>query len=327
MDEDVRIDIFLELYSRNLDHIIDQICANNLTHRDIVNIHQVSRIWNDMFHKNEGITTGSIWRRVLHFKCKHDTAYKYLSALNRWWPDSIRSYTVGDKEEDEEIEKYVNPGLLHDGGAAKSYEKHERIRRRAVFESVDVALDIRININIEKVKKAQTRLLFVGGIVSILSFCGDGGRYLFCGMLNGDIKLWELWKYDTNGKRKLEVLGRAWKVFKGHQERINGLDFLEVQDSHSKNWDIVFASASDDHSFRVWSFSSGSQLRVVRCGTGTRVHSILLLEDYIITTTSTAHRFADDVNINVFKGTADKIIVHIHYTCNLNIFLNNSCIT
>ena len=292
MEADVRVDFFFELDSRNLDHIIDQICASNLTHRDVVNLHQVCKYWNEMFHKNEGIKRGSIWHRVLHFRCQQDNLYKYVCILNRWWPDNNK------------IDRNIFPNLPN-GMINDFYEDEEGLRRCALFESVDIALDLKININIEEVKKRQTRLLFAGGIVSTMSFCGSGGRYLFCGMLNGDIKLWELWKYDMNSKRKSEVLGRAWKVFKGHQERINGLDFLEVQDSNTKHSDIIFASASNDYSFRVWSVLTGSQLRVVRCGTGKWVCSILILEDRIMTVTSTRPRKYDvteHVDINLYKG-------------------------
>ena len=190
-----------------------------------------------------------------------------------------------------------------------SLRDEENLRRCAAFESVDVALDLRKNINIKRIKDNQTRSLFVGGIVSTISFCGPGGKYLFCGMLNGDIKLWELWKHDMSGNRIPEVLGRAWKVFKGHEERINGLDFLKGNDSNKKNCDTIFASTSDDHSFRIWSVLTGSQLRVVRFGTGTRVLSILILEDRILTVTSTPPRkydITEHVDINLHKGTCNR---------------------
>ena len=99
----MRIDFFLELYSRNLDHLIDIICTNDLTHRDIVNILRVSKAWCHMFNNNEGINTGSIWRRILSFTCKHEKSYKQLCILNRWWPDSILAIPVGDKEEGDDL--------------------------------------------------------------------------------------------------------------------------------------------------------------------------------------------------------------------------------
>ena len=123
--------------------------------------------------------------------------------------------------------------------------------------------------------------------------------------------MWELWNIGGDGKRKVEVLGRAWKVFKGHEERINALDFLElniVQGERNKG-DIVFGSASDDHSFRVWSLQTGSQLRVVRSGTGTRIHSILLLEDYIVTASTTSHNLTH-THINLYKGKHSLLNVH-----------------
>ena len=308
MEEDVRIDFFSELDSRNLEHVIDQICSSNLTHRDIVNIHRVCKTWNALLKRNDGINRGSIWRRVLHFKCTHNKMYKQISILNRWWSENNCHVPNEDIQEDGEMEKRANATFIHNVIDISLKDK-ENLRRSATFESVDVALDLKKNINIKRIKDIQTRSLFAGGIVSTISFCGPGGKYLFCGMLNGDIKLWELWKHDMSGKRIPEVLGRAWKVFKGHEERINGLDFLKSHDSNKKICDTIFASSSDDHSFRIWSVLTGGQLRVVRFGTGTRVLSILILEDRIITVTSTPPRkydITEHVDINLYKGTYNR---------------------
>ena len=322
MEEDVRIDFFSELDSRNLEHVIDQICASNLTHRDIVNILRVCKTWNALLKRNDGINRGSIWRRVLHFKCTRDKIYKQMSILNRWWPDGNRPIPSEGIQEDGEIEEYTNASFIHDTMDI-SLKDEENLRRCAAFESVDVALDLRKNINVKRIKDNQTRSLFVGGIVSTISFCGSGGKYLFCGMLNGDIKLWELWKHDMSGNRIPEVLGRAWKVFKGHEERINGLDFLKGHDSNKKNCDTIFASTSDDHSFRIWSVLTGSQLRVVRFGTGTRVLSILILEDRILTVTSTPPRkydITEHVDINLYKGTCSRF--HKYKSLPYNLYIN-----
>ena len=89
-------------------------------------------------------------------------------------------------------------------------------------------------------------------VADCFSFCGDGGRYLFCGMLNGDIKMWELWattggdkkrnidealKYLLNGKKNLLIVEKKYenelikkiksnnfKIYK-HEHKIEGLNY------------------------------------------------------------------------------------------------------
>ena len=302
-------------------HIIDQIFSNGLTHKDIQNMHRVCRMWNGILQGDEE-TNRSIWRRILFTKCHNSLVYKYICVLNSWWPDLIMT-TVPDKicvnetllpsMGKEHTEKSFSDGDHFRYGTISDicHTSEEHKRRFALFASTDVKMDVSVNKIDENMQKSQSRLLFVGGIVSTLSFCGQGGRYLLCGMLNGDIKMWEMWSIGSDNARKLEVLGRAWKVFKGHEERINALDFLDLhgledgvgnpQKECNKERDIIFASASDDHSFRIWSFQSGSQLRVKRSGTGTRVRAILLHEEYIMTASSTSLQFTR-TNINLYKG-------------------------
>lgn len=306
MAHDVKIDFLSELHSRNMGHIIDQMCCQDMTHYDIVNMQTVCKKWHTILEEDEGGGNGSIWRRILFSKCCNDNMFKSICILNNWWPrlmlletpkgvNLIETYPDLLKEENTES----NENAIKTKGICRK-DEYERIL--AVFVSNDVRLNLILNNKHNDVSESQTRLLFAGGIISCLSFCGDGGRYLFCGMLNGDIKMWELWA--TGGgdkKRNIEALGRAWKVFRGHEEKINAFDFLELKDSNGVKKDIVFVSASDDHSFRVWSFQNGAQLRVVRHGTGTKIHGILLFEDYIATITSTCLR-STCVDINLYKG-------------------------
>ena len=309
MAHDVKIDFLSELHSRNMGHIIDQICCQDMTHYDIVNMQTVCKKWHRILQEDECGANKSIWRRILFSKCCGDNMFKYICILNNWWPRLILSDPSKDvnllethpaklKEENYE----PNENAIKTKGICRISKKDEYERILAVFLTNDVRLNLSLNNKYNDVCESQSRLLFVGGIISCFSFSGGGGRYLFCGMLNGDIKMWELWATGGGDKnRNIEALGRAWKVFKGHEERINAFDFLELKDSKGVKKDIVFASASDDHSFRVWSFQNGSQLRVVRHGTGTKIHGILLFEDYIATVTSTC-LMSTCVDINLYKG-------------------------
>ena len=307
MAHDVKIDFFSELHSRNMGHIIDQICCQDMTHQDIVNMQTVCKKWHRILQEDESGANGSIWRRILFAKCSSDNMFKYTCVLNNWWPRLMLSESSKDANLIE-----TNPALLkeennedhEDASKTKDLcrisEKEEYERILAVFLTNDVRLNLRLNNKHDDMCESQTRLLFAGGIVSCFSFCGDGGRYLFCGMLNGDIKMWELWATrGVDKKRNFKALRRPWKVFKGHEERANAFDFLELKDSKGMMKDIVFASASNDHSFRVWSFQNGSQLRVVRNWTSIKVHGILLFEDYIATLTSDSGM---SFGINLYKG-------------------------
>ena len=318
MAEEMKIDFIDEFHSRNMHHITYQICSYDVTHRDIVNLLRVCKRWNNILKGDEECNKGSIWRQIIFTKYNYSIIHRHLYTLNGWWPDMVMPMFSNAFNEDTssvqfvENENYVFRDFCAGNKSLKHYELQEAKRRLAVFISTDLKIDLSLNIRKDKIKDLQSRLLFVGGIVCTLSFCGQGGRYIFCGMLNGDIKMWELWNVGVDGKRKLEFLGRAWKVFKGHEERINAFDFLELNDSGSNQKDIVFGSASDDHSFRVWSFQTGSQLRVVRSGTGTRVFSILLLEDYIVTATSTSSKRLCS-NINLFKGKTYSYITNQNF--------------
>ena len=310
MAHDVKIDFFSELHSRNMGHIIDQICCQDMTHYDIVNLQTICKKWQRILQGDESGTSGTIWRRILFSRCSSDNMFKYTCLLNNWWPrlilldpskDANLIETNGALLKEENIEDIGNASKTKAINRISEKDEYERIL--AVFLTNDVRLNLRLNNKHDDMCESQTRLLFAGGIVSCFSFCGDGGRYLFCGMLSGDIKMWELWAPGGGDKkRNIEALGRPWKVFKGHEERINAFDFLELKDSKGMKKDIVFASASNDHSFRVWSFQNGSQLRVVRYGTGMKVHAILLFEDYIATLTSdSGTRFVSE-RINLYKG-------------------------
>ena len=307
MAQDVKIDFLSDLNSRNMGHIIDQICCQDMTHQDIVNMQTVCKKWHRILQEDESGANGSIWRRILFTKCSSDNIFKYTCVLNNWWPRLILldpSKDANPLETHPTLLKEENNEDHEDASKTKDLcrisEKEEYERILAVFLTNDVRLNLRLNNKHDDMCESQTRLLFAGGIVSCFSFCGDGGRYLFCGMLSGDIKMWELWA-TTGGdkKRNIEALGRPWKVFKGHEERINAFDFLELKDSKGMKKDIVFASASNDHSFRVWSFQNGSQLRVVRNWTSIKVHGILLFEDYITTLTSDSGM---SLEINLYRG-------------------------
>ena len=146
------MDLIDELYSRNLGHIIDQICSHGLTHRDIVNMHMVCKNWNIMFKvQDQEVSNGSIWRRLLFTKCKNSQTYKHLSLLNNWWPAIVLSKFSGTRKEN--VESLYIPEIknnitnVHIGEHSdKHLEVQERKRRRAIFESIDVKKDLTINI-------------------------------------------------------------------------------------------------------------------------------------------------------------------------------------
>ena len=86
MAHDVKIDFLSELHSRNMGHIIDQICCQDMTHYDIVNLQTVCKKWHRILQEDESGANGSIWRRILFSKCCNDNMFRVICILNNWWP-------------------------------------------------------------------------------------------------------------------------------------------------------------------------------------------------------------------------------------------------
>ena len=85
----------------------------------------------------------------------------------------MSNFAVERKDEHLSLDKFEeNPKKKNTvENFGKYHQIQEQKRRNAVFESVDVQADIILNIKNKSIKQDQSRLLFVGGIVSQLSFC------------------------------------------------------------------------------------------------------------------------------------------------------------
>jgi len=108
--------------------------------------------------------------------------------------------------------------------------------------------------NIWANKNLSSSKLFTGGLFSCLKL---HQQWLFAGMLDGLIKLWDV---------SQDLVRKPLRIFEGHEERVTSLDTI----------DSVLVSGSLDHSVRVWNIESSSLLRVLR-GSGSPVLFVKLL--------------------------------------------------
>ena len=166
-----------------------------------------------------------IWRHLVEKLFNEDESFRKLCLLNDWWR-FLPSQGGLEVEAEQSCKKIMY----------KMTNFHSKWS----------------NTNIQSTK------LFAGGLFSCLKL---DQSWLFAGMLDGLIKMWDL----SDGPAK------PMRVFEGHEEGITCLD----------TGPGVLVSGSLDRSVRVWSLDSTRLLRVLR-REGSPIISIKLLSDRLL---------------------------------------------
>jgi len=166
---------------------------------------------------------GKVWRRIIEKKFAEDINFRLLCRLNGW---VTILPSQGGREQTEEIYKLM-------------------VHKTSDFEDIwsDDSLD--------------SSKLFVGGLFSCLKL---HQQWLFGGMLDGLIKMWDV--------SQAEAVKKPMRLFEGHEERVSSLDAFG----------LVLVSGSLDHSVRVWNIETSRMLRVLR-GSGSAIMLVKLLPE------------------------------------------------
>ena len=163
---------------------------------------------------------GKVWRRIVERKFAENCDFRFLCGLNGW------------------VEM-----LPSQGGREVSEDEYKQI----VYKVTEYR-------NIWANRNLSSSKLFTGGLFSCLKL---HQQWLFAGMLDGLIKLWDV-SQDT-GRKPL-------RIYEGHEERVTSLDTM----------DNILVSGSLDHSVRVWNIESSRLLRVLQ-GSGSPILLVKLL--------------------------------------------------
>lgn len=169
------------------------------------------------------LRNGKVWRRIIERKFAEDVNFRLLCRLNGW----VRI-------------------LPSQGGREVAEDEYKQI----VYKVTDYQkIWTKRNLNSSK--------LFTGGLFSCLKL---HQQWLFAGMLDGLIKMWDVSVAD--------LVKKPMRIFEGHEERVSSLD----------SSGSVLVSGSLDHSVRVWNIESSRMLRVLR-GSGSPIVLVKLLTD------------------------------------------------
>ena len=169
------------------------------------------------------LRNGKVWRRIIERKFSEDTNFRFFCRLNGW----MRM-------------------LPSQGGREVSEDEYKQM----VYKSTNYAeIWTKRNLNASK--------LSTGGLFSCLKL---HQQWLFVGMLEGTIQMWDVSPSD--------FVKKPMRIFKGHTERVSSLD----------SSDTVLVSGSIDHSVRVWNIESSTMLRVFS-GSGSPILLVKLLPD------------------------------------------------
>eukprot|EP00092_Neocalanus_flemingeri_P003024 GFUD01003233.1.p1 GENE.GFUD01003233.1~~GFUD01003233.1.p1 ORF type:complete len:485 (+),score=82.31 GFUD01003233.1:652-2106(+) len=172
------------------------------------------------------LRNGKVWRRIIERKFAEDINFRLFCRLNGW---ARILPSQGGREADESEYKQM------------------------VYKSTDYeAIWTRNNLNSSK--------LFTGGLFSCLKL---HHHWLFAGMIDGLIKMWDV--------SLTEFAKKPMRIFEGHEERVSSLDASGS----------VLVSGSLDHSVRVWNIESSRMLRVLR-GSGSPILLVKLLPDRLV---------------------------------------------
>ena len=163
---------------------------------------------------------GKVWRRIVERKFAENCDFRFLCGLNGW------------------VEM-----LPSQGGREVSEDEYKQI----VYKVTEYR-------NIWANRNLSSSKLFTGGLFSCLKL---HQQWLFAGMLDGLIKLWDV---------SQDVGRKPLRIYEGHEERVTSLDTM----------DNILVSGSLDHSVRVWNIESSRPLRVLR-GSGSPILLVKLL--------------------------------------------------
>jgi len=169
------------------------------------------------------LRNGKVWRRIIERKFAEDINFRLLCRLNGW--------------------ARILPSQ---GGREASEDEYKQM----VYKSTDYEA-------IWTTKNLNSSKLFTGGLFSCLKL---HQQWLFAGMLDGLIKMWDVSQSD--------IAKKPMRILEGHEERVSSMD------AHG----TVLVSGSLDHSVRVWNIESSRMLRVLR-GSGSPIILVKLLPD------------------------------------------------
>lgn len=165
---------------------------------------------------------GNVWRRIIERLFAENADFRLLCRLNGW--------------------RQILPSQ---GGSEVTEEEYKQI----VYKFTEYE-------GIWSKRNLSSSKLFTGGLFSCLKL---HQQWLFAGMLDGLIKMWDVSR---------DFVKKPLKIFEGHEEKVSSLDAAGD----------VLVSGSLDQSVRVWNIESSSLLRVLR-GSGCPILLVKLLPD------------------------------------------------
>ena len=165
---------------------------------------------------------GNVWRRIIERLFAENADFRLLCRLNGW-----------------------GQVLPSQGGSEATEEEYKQI----VYKLTEYE-------GIWSKQNLSSSKLFTGGLFSCLKL---HQQWLFAGMLDGLIKMWDVSR---------DFVKKPLKIFEGHEEKVSSLDAAGD----------VLVSGSLDQSVRVWNIESSSLLRVLR-GSGCPILLVKLLPD------------------------------------------------
>eukprot|EP00095_Tigriopus_kingsejongensis_P007873 snap_masked-scaffold127_size327531-processed-gene-1.4 protein:Tk07873 transcript:snap_masked-scaffold127_size327531-processed-gene-1.4-mRNA-1 annotation:"glycine receptor subunit alpha-2-like" len=230
------VDLVTELYQRGLYDILETIIVN-IGYAGTANMFLVCPSWRDLL-----VSMGS-WARFTEVKVRSSPKLKHLCRLNGW--DRFIPYLTDQKED---FNAKMCPFIFN-----ALTDLSDKIR----FKN-----EINANSEQDMLSDVLRERFFTGGMVTSMIVHND---LTICGMINGQIKIW-----DTEASDPI-IRSKAIKVISAHHDSVVCLD------GHQS----TLASAARDSRYRLWDLDTGAPMREIKC-LNRLVNQISLGADYVL---------------------------------------------